>query len=146
MNKVLLSSNRHDWETPPDFFAELDREFHFTLDPCAEPETAKCAKYYTKEDDGLAQDWGGKSCSAIPHTVDKSESGSRNAQRKADTRKSLCSFRRGLTQRLSMSTSITKPKSGSSKDGCISELTVRIKGALLFRAWWWCFNAIRFAL
>lgn len=60
MDKVLLSSNRHDWETPPDFFAELDKEFHFTLDPCCEPETAKCAKYYTKETDGLSQSWGGR--------------------------------------------------------------------------------------
>lgn len=140
MNKVLLSSNRHDWETPPDFFAELDKEFHFTLDPCAEPETAKCEKYYTKEDDGLMQDWGGRPCFAILHMVGKSESGSRNAQKKADTQKLSCLFRQGLTQRLSMSTSITKLKSGSSKVGCISELTVRIKGVRLFRVWWLCFN------
>ena len=66
MDKVLLSSNRHDWETPPDFFAELDKEFHFTLDPCAEPETAKCAKFYTKEDDGLAQNWGGQTVFCNP--------------------------------------------------------------------------------
>ena len=49
MDKVIFSSARDDWETPPDFFAELDKEFHFTLDPCAKPETAKCARYYTPE-------------------------------------------------------------------------------------------------
>ena len=35
------------------FFAELNEEFHFTLDACALPETAKCAAYFTPEDDGL---------------------------------------------------------------------------------------------
>ena len=146
MDKVLLSSNRHDWETPPDFFAELDKEFHFTLDPCAEPETAKCAMYYTKEDDGLAQNWGGRPCFAILHTADSLESGSRNVPKKADTRKSLCSFRHELIQRLSMSISTIKQKSGSLKVGCISELTVRIKDVRLFRVWWWCSNEIRFAV
>lgn len=31
--------------------------FRFTLDPCATPENAKCAKFFTEADDGLAQDW-----------------------------------------------------------------------------------------
>jgi phage N-6-adenine-methyltransferase len=33
-------------------------EFHFTLDPCATAENAKCARYFTKGQDGLLQDWG----------------------------------------------------------------------------------------
>lgn len=57
MNSALLSSNLMDWETPLDLFQELDREFHFTLDPCCYPRTAKCPKYFTEETDGLAQDW-----------------------------------------------------------------------------------------
>lgn len=48
------------WETPQDFFDKLNSEFNFTLDPCATPKTAKCKKYYTKEDDGLKQDWTGE--------------------------------------------------------------------------------------
>ena len=55
--KTMLSSQDMTWETPQDFFDKLNDEFHFTLDPCATPETAKCKKYYTKEDDGLVQDW-----------------------------------------------------------------------------------------
>ena len=113
MDKVLLSSNRHDWETPPDFFAELDKEFHFTLDPCCEPETAKCAKYYTKETDGLSQSWGEKRCFAIHLTADSLASGSRNARKKADTQKSLCLFRRELTRKHFTNISTTKRRFGS---------------------------------
>lgn len=54
-----MSSNTPEWATPMAFFNELDKEFHFTLDPCSTHENAKCEKHYTKEDDGLKQDWGG---------------------------------------------------------------------------------------
>lgn len=56
---ALLSSQTDEWATPQDLFDTLDATFHFTLDPCATPENAKCAKFYTKEQDGLKQDWGG---------------------------------------------------------------------------------------
>lgn len=55
----LLSSNTNEWATPQALFDKLNATFHFTLDPCATPENAKCAKFYTKEQDGLKQDWGG---------------------------------------------------------------------------------------
>lgn len=58
--KVMLSSEDMTWETPQDFFDELNKEFKFTLDPCATKETAKCEKYFTKEDDGLTKNWGGE--------------------------------------------------------------------------------------
>lgn len=56
----LRSSARDDWETPPDLFADLDREFGFSLDPCATDSTAKCQRYFTREQNGLAQDWSGE--------------------------------------------------------------------------------------
>ena len=58
--KGMFSSNSHEWETPQDLFDELNEKYHFTLDPCATPENAKCEKFYTKEDDGLSKDWNGE--------------------------------------------------------------------------------------
>lgn len=55
-----MSSNTNEWATPRLFFQQLDTEFHFTLDPCATPENAKCKKFYTIDTDGLTQDWGGQ--------------------------------------------------------------------------------------
>lgn len=60
MNKALLSSKNMCWCTPTEFFAELDREFHFDLDPAATEKSAKCANFYTPTDDGLSKDWGGR--------------------------------------------------------------------------------------
>lgn len=59
INKVLFSSATDQWATPQGFYDELNSEFHFTLDPCADSTNHKCPKYFTKEDDGLIQDWGG---------------------------------------------------------------------------------------
>jgi phage N-6-adenine-methyltransferase len=47
------------WSTPAKLFAELDREFHFTLDVCATSENAKCERFFSPDDDGLAQKWKG---------------------------------------------------------------------------------------
>lgn len=53
----MLSSNSVEWSTPQDFFDELNKEFNFTLDPCATKENTKCPKFYNKEQDGLKQNW-----------------------------------------------------------------------------------------
>jgi len=58
---VLFTSNSDIWETPQNVFDELDKEFKFTLDPCADENNHKCSRYYTEEQDGLQQDWGGSS-------------------------------------------------------------------------------------
>lgn len=57
--KVLFSSKEEKWATPQDFFDKLNDEFHFTLDAAASPDNAKCANYFTEEQDGLAQSWEG---------------------------------------------------------------------------------------
>ena len=56
---VHFSSQSNEWYTPRAVFDELDKEFNFTLDPCATKQSAKCAKYYTQDDDGLSKDWTG---------------------------------------------------------------------------------------
>lgn len=60
MSNVHFMSTSNEWETPQDVFEELNKEFGFTLDPCATNQNAKCDKYYTKEDDGLSKSWGGE--------------------------------------------------------------------------------------
>ena len=59
ITKGLFSSNTDEWSTPQGLFDKLDETFHFTLDVCATPQNAKCKKFFTKEQDGLKQDWGG---------------------------------------------------------------------------------------
>ena len=67
MNKDLMfSSKTNEWATPQDFFDTLNKEFHFTLDPCATHENAKCNKYYTIEDDGLSKSWKGETVFCNP--------------------------------------------------------------------------------
>ncbi len=70
MNKALLSSKRLDWCTPRDFFDALDVEFHFTLDAAATEKSAKCAKYYTPETDGLSASWAGETVFCHPPADD----------------------------------------------------------------------------
>jgi len=59
MNTIHFSSATDDWPTPQNYFDEVNKEFNFTLDVCASRENAKCPKFFTKEDDGLAQEWDG---------------------------------------------------------------------------------------
>lgn len=64
--KVMFSSANEVWETPQDFYDKLDAEFHFNLDPCANDDNHKCERYFTKEQDGLKQNWGGYSVFCNP--------------------------------------------------------------------------------
>lgn len=49
MTGGMYSSLRGDWTTPPELYAELDKEFKFDFDPCPSNPTF----------DGLSIDWGG---------------------------------------------------------------------------------------
>lgn len=50
-------STSDQYETPLSVFKNLDREFGFGLDVCAQHSTAKCPEYWTEEDDALSKDW-----------------------------------------------------------------------------------------
>ena len=57
----MFTSRTDEWATPAATFSALDAEFGgFNLDPCSTHENAKCKRHYTKEDDGLTKDWGGR--------------------------------------------------------------------------------------
>lgn len=60
MNTEVMFSSRTDlWETPQDLFDRLNDEFHFEIDVCALPHNTKCERFFTPEQDGLSQHWGG---------------------------------------------------------------------------------------
>ena len=66
INEGVFSSKTDDWATPQDFYEDLDKEFHFTLDPCANELNHKCDKYFTEEQNGLLQDWQGNTVFCNP--------------------------------------------------------------------------------
>jgi phage N-6-adenine-methyltransferase len=83
---VHYSSEDLTWETPQDLFDLLDAEFGFTLDVCAVAPTAKCERFFTPEEDGLAQDWRGHICwmnppygDQIPHWMEKASEAAQDA-------------------------------------------------------------------
>ncbi len=51
----MFSSKTDQWSTPQDLYDKLNKEFNFTLDPCADECNHKCDKFYTKEQDGLSR-------------------------------------------------------------------------------------------
>src|SRR5437016_2549507 len=57
--KVYHLSTTSEWATPQAFFDRLHAEFGFTLDVAAQEGNAKCPRYFTPQDDGLAQPWEG---------------------------------------------------------------------------------------
>lgn len=59
MNDALFSSKTDQWSTPQWLFDRLNGIFNFDIDVCADETNNKCEVYYTKEDDGLKQSWGG---------------------------------------------------------------------------------------
>jgi len=61
INKLVhFSSETVEWETDREVFSYLNRRFGpFVLDVCATADNAKCPLYFTKEQDGLRQQWTG---------------------------------------------------------------------------------------
>ncbi len=57
---AAFSSERDDWETPPEVFRRCDEIWHFDLDAASSDGNALCERHFTKADDGLSQDWSGR--------------------------------------------------------------------------------------
>ena len=54
----LFSRASDEWATPPDLYASLDAEFHFTLDAAATAENARSPTFLTRDQDALLARWG----------------------------------------------------------------------------------------
>ena len=57
---VMYSSATELWATPQPVFDTLHAEFGFTIDVCAVEENAKCPRFFSPEQNGLMQKWGGR--------------------------------------------------------------------------------------
>ena len=62
LNSGLFSSSSDEWETPQYVYDILNKEFKFQIDVCATHENTKCREYFTKEIDGLLQEWSPYRC------------------------------------------------------------------------------------
>lgn len=69
MDKVLFSSNKLDWETPPWLMNLINDDMWWperTLDVCATAANTKCDEYMDKETDALTTTWPGGSAFCNP--------------------------------------------------------------------------------
>lgn len=57
INNALYSSAKEDWETPPELFNELNKEFNFKCDLAANADNHKCDKYYSGYNSSLNCRW-----------------------------------------------------------------------------------------
>jgi site-specific DNA-methyltransferase (adenine-specific) len=57
---VFFSSESTEYWTPRPLFAQLHREFKFTLDACATRANACCRRFFSLTSDGLAHSWAGE--------------------------------------------------------------------------------------
>jgi site-specific DNA-methyltransferase (adenine-specific) len=57
---IHFSSKSYEWSTPQALYDSLNAQYGFTIDACASADNHKCARYYTKQDDGLSKSWAGE--------------------------------------------------------------------------------------
>ena len=51
---------KDDWETPRKIFSYYGEPHYLNLDVCASNDNAKCANYYSINENGLEQEWNGR--------------------------------------------------------------------------------------
>lgn len=67
ITKGMFTSTTDNWSTPQDFFDKLNAMFDFELDVCASVNNAKCKRFFTKEDNGLIQEWSNRNWMNPPY-------------------------------------------------------------------------------
>lgn len=55
----MFSSASDEWSTPQWLFDQLNSEFNFDLDVCADLKNSKCRWFLSEQDNGLAVGWWG---------------------------------------------------------------------------------------
>jgi len=60
MTSGLFSSVKGNWETPQDFFKQMNKEFDFTLDSCADETNHKVDNYFDEHTNALINPWPGR--------------------------------------------------------------------------------------
>jgi hypothetical protein len=66
-NAAIYSSDRQDWETPPDFLKRLlafNQREAFDLDPCCTRKNVPAKFHYTRKEDGMRSSW-----AVVPETL-----------------------------------------------------------------------------
>lgn len=63
--KIMTSSERHNWRTPPELFETINEHMNFELDPCAETDNLGLY-FYDKNADGLKKSWKEMVCFVNP--------------------------------------------------------------------------------
>lgn len=60
-SELTFSAKEMKWlRTPKEIWADLSKEFKFTIDCCASDRNHLLPRYYTKENDALTKDWSGE--------------------------------------------------------------------------------------
>lgn len=62
LQRSLFSRESDEWQTPPEVFDPLRKEFDLQVDVCATKENAKLPEYFSREADGLTQRWAPRRC------------------------------------------------------------------------------------
>lgn len=57
VNEGLMSSEKNYWETPQDFFEDLNKDYDFSFDLAASKDNSKCENFFCEEDDSLTKPW-----------------------------------------------------------------------------------------
>ena len=65
-SEVMFSSGTEHWSTPIELFDELNLEYKFTVDVCADTTNYKVKRYFNKKMDGLSQSWIGEAAWCNP--------------------------------------------------------------------------------
>lgn len=59
LNEALFSSDKMTWGTPQSLYDQLNKEFNFTIDLCADSTNYKHPNYYSQWVNSLDQSWDG---------------------------------------------------------------------------------------